>query len=505
MSPPGSSVSALNSVDALKSASEVALLIASGQKSLGTGDYSAAESWFQRAIALDPSHSAAHNHLGRCRQLSGDALGALPYFQKAIELDPTSVVARRNLAMLLVRLGREEESLPLWHEELRDGGDGLAVVRSLATDAMCDSDLTLAGRYASLAAELRWGRPAHQGEAAAQSKSTNASSSALSVPKLRHDIAQLKYLVEHRLIDTDVTTVIDDYQRVVDRLMLDGTNARAPVGSDEHRMIAHVYNRLLHVVRPGRVERALSNSWDPAAAERQYIENRPGVIVVDDFLSRDALEGVRRFCLESTVWFHNRYAHGRLGAFFQDGFNCPLLLQIAEELREALPNVIGSRFPLRQMWGFKNTQPLPADATTHADFAAVNVNFWITPDDANLDANSGGLEVYDVDAPLHWEFNTYNGRSEIIKPFLEQQGSKAITIPYRQNRAIIFNSDLFHGTAAVSFDPKYENHRINVTMLYGDRENEVHHRELARPSSVGNLGTSAWRPAAFSKFRKARR
>jgi hypothetical protein len=32
-------------------------------------------------------------------------------------------------------------------------------------------------------------------------------------------------------------------------------------------------------------------------------------------------------------------------------------------------------------------------------FAAVNVNFWITPDDANLDEKSRGLVVYDVDAP----------------------------------------------------------------------------------------------------------
>ena len=49
-------------------------------------------------------------------------------------------------------------------------------------------------------------------------------------------------------------------------------------------------------------------------------------------LSSEALESLRLFCLESTVWTGNRYAHGRLGAFFQDGFNCPLLLQIAEEL-----------------------------------------------------------------------------------------------------------------------------------------------------------------------------
>jgi hypothetical protein len=44
-----------------------------------------------------------------------------------------------------------------------------------------------------------------------------------------------------------------------------------------------------------------------------------------------------------------------------------------------------------------------------------------------------------------------------------------VTIPYRQNRAVIFNSDLFHETDRISFRGGYENRRINVTLLYGKR------------------------------------
>lgn len=32
--------------------------------------------------------------------------------------------------------------------------------------------------------------------------------------------------------------------------------------------------------------------------------------------------------------------------------------------------------------------------SVHADSASVNLNFWVTPDDANLDPTSGGLVVY---------------------------------------------------------------------------------------------------------------
>ena len=44
-----------------------------------------------------------------------------------------------------------------------------------------------------------------------------------------------------------------------------------------------------------------------------------------------------------------------------------------------------------------------------------------------------------------------------------------VNVPYRQNRAVIFNSDLFHATAPLDFKPGYANRRVNVTMLFGRR------------------------------------
>jgi hypothetical protein len=44
-----------------------------------------------------------------------------------------------------------------------------------------------------------------------------------------------------------------------------------------------------------------------------------------------------------------------------------------------------------------------------------------------------------------------------------------VTIPYRANRAVIFDSDLFHETDRIEFRDGYKNRRINITMLYGRR------------------------------------
>lgn len=191
-------------------------------------------------------------------------------------------------------------------------------------------------------------------------------------------------------------------------------------------------------------------------------------MVIDNFLSDDALDSLRQFCLQSTVWFANRYSHGRLGAFLRDGFNCPLLRQIVEEIQSAFPRIIGDAHRLLQLWGFKCHHYQPA-TSPHADFAAVNVNFWLTPDDANMDAETGGLIVYDVEAPSDWDFNRYNEHGAAITALLQEKHARAITIPYKANRAVIFNSDLFHTTAPLNFRDGYENRRVNVTMLFGTR------------------------------------
>lgn len=462
------------------------------QKQLG-----AAEAAIRRAIELSPRNAAARNSLGWVLHLQGDHDGAVAAYRIALDLDPDLQSARRNLAVLLVRLGRRHDSTVYWQRELSTRS-GLVWLNQLAETAMKSRDLTLAGEYAAILAEFKWASRWYPqrgiGPAAAPPQ-------ALTVPKLRHDIEQFAYLQQRGVLGAEFTDIIARYERTIARLEARDAIGQVPLDEDARREIGDVYNRIVHIRDTTRLPKVFSDAWEPAVVEQQYLDTPPGVIVVDDFLTDEALHSLRAFCLESTVWSGNRYAHGRLGAFFRDGFNCPLLLQIAEQLRTVFPRVIGDRYPLRQLWGFKNGQTLPADSTTHADFAAINVNFWITPDSANLDPASGGMVVYGVDAPAHWDFQTYNNRPDIIKPYLQQQQARAVTIPYRQNRAIIFNSDLFHATSGLQFRPGYENRRINVTMLYGDREQDIHHRDLARPVAVPQQA-QGWRSAAFGRGRR---
>ena len=178
------------------------------------------------------------------------------------------------------------------------------------------------------------------------------------------------------------------------------------------------------------------------------------------------LQELYEYCLESTVWFDYRHK-GYVGAYADDGFDNPLLFRIAEELRSAMPELL-SDHPIRYIWAYQYDQQLEGIGI-HGDDAAVNVNFWVTPDSANLNTDTGGLVVHRAEAPSHWNFKKYNNNTEQIHRFLKKENAGSMRVPYRRNRAVIFNSDLFHETDNPQFREGFENRRINITMLFGHR------------------------------------
>ena len=224
-----------------------------------------------------------------------------------------------------------------------------------------------------------------------------------------------------------------------------------------------------HIEGGARISGPAINSANALAAGAAWRDNRPQIVVIDNLLTAEALEAMRRYCWGSAMW-RDAYDPGYIGAFPESGFAAPLLAQIVEEFRTVFSDICGDH-ALKYIWGFKYDSSLEGIGI-HADAAAVNVNFWITPDEANLDPQSGGLVVWDRAAPLDWDFDTFNRDEDVIRDFLSKSGAQSVTIPYRANRAVIFDSDLFHQTDTIRFKPGYCNRRINVTLLYGERDPE---------------------------------
>ena len=185
--------------------------------------------------------------------------------------------------------------------------------------------------------------------------------------------------------------------------------------------------------------------------------------VIDDFLNPDALEQVRKFCLESTVWRHP-YKFGYVGAFPQDGFASISLFAVAEQLQTALGEAFDG-YQLAQWWAFEYDARLPG-TDIHGDDADFSLNLWITPDSANLDPGKGGLVVWDKTAPSDWSFDDYNSGGDRVRQYLRDTNAVSDVIPYRANRAVLFKGHLFHQTDEFKFAPGFANRRRSLTFLF---------------------------------------
>ena len=281
-------------------------------------------------------------------------------------------------------------------------------------------------------------------------------------PRLRHDREQLA-LLEHRgRLPASAAVALDTLERCSAGVQ-GSEDAIAPAQPQEAEALRKALTDVFYCVDPPFSGKTLAEN-DYAALEESYFKSSPSLIVVDNFLSVEALAALREYCEEATVW-RSYNSNGYMGVTLGTGFAPRVLLQAADELRQAMPRVIGQH-ALTQAWAFKYDQRLRG-INMHADFAVVNVNFWITPEDACEDKETGGMVIYDIPAPRHWTFEDYNGDPGKMEAFIKENNAQSRRIPYKENRCVLFDSTLLHTTDRFTFKAGYCNRRVNVTFLYG--------------------------------------
>jgi tetratricopeptide (TPR) repeat protein len=393
-------------------------------------DHAAAAEAFASAVTLSPNFARAHNSLGAALQILGRMDEAFDCFKHAHRLDPELWQASYNIGNFYKLNGHLDQAIEPFQ-------DALHTYRKPGTN--------------------KTDRPRHE--------------TLITRSKLVHDIEQLHYLNERSLLDNQGHAAMHALERVQQMMEPHLTSGLVEFPATVKPLAAPYFNRLINFYNaPALPGGALNPDQDWQRIEADYFSNAPGMTYIDHFLKPEALASLRRFCLESTIWFDYLYNGGYVGCTCEDGFICPLLTQIAEEQCLALPGIFGDH-KILGLWGYKYDSKR-SGISPHADFAAVNVNFWLAPDDANLNPQTGGLVIWDKEAPLDWDFKDFNTNEPRIMQFLEASGARPFVVPHKQNRAVLFNSDLFHKTDSYHFKPGYENRRINVTMLYGDRQIE---------------------------------
>jgi len=461
------------------------------------------------ALKRSPRVAAAWINLGNVQNVAGQGEEAVSSYHKALALAPGDPAVLNALVAILWGLGRTDEALDCMNqllaaqpgdiEMLHRRGNMLRELKRF-DQALTDYDAVLATRpdlaetWTNRGAVLsEMGRPAEalqslDGALALEPNLVAALSNRgfilrelarfdEALNNLNHaltlqpgDVAALahrgKLLSEMNRLEES----FQDFRQVAEL-------AGQPVREKLPHQIAHDREQQEWLLARGETGKArylggerlkgrAVNAHNEPAVTQAWRTSDPRIVVIDDLLTAEALEELRRYCRGSDVW-RTAYSQGYLGAFPESGFAALLLAQVAEELSATFQEIFADH-PLRYHWAFKYDSRLDGIGI-HADEAAVNVNFWITPDEANLDPQGGGLVIWDKEAPLEWDFAKFNADESAAYEFLAKSGARQIRIPYRANRAVIFDSNLFHKTDRISFAQGYENRRINITMLYGRR------------------------------------
>ncbi len=427
------------------------ILIADAIRHHEAGRLEEAEAAYRLALVEAPTHPAILHNLGLLAVSRGDRRAAIGWFDEVIAAHPGYFPAHLSRAGALQELGMADAALASLVAVVENEPDHYEAHRRLGFLYLARHDRGRAMDHWARTYELRRGSDAPP---------LAEPPGGVSLAKLRHDIEQFRHLAAQRPRDPRFPSLARAYESVAASL----ANASSPLAADKQGLLGDDFNRAIFAAdAPEIADGAVAARPDAERIVAQVAQD--GVAWFDDLLTPRALASLRRYLLESTIWHDFSHIEGFVASYLQEGLACPLLLQIVDEIRARFAPLLAEH-PLTQAWAFKGLQAQSA-IDAHADDAAYSINFWLTPDEANLDPESGGLRVCRADPPKEWKIKDYAADRAQVAAFLREHGEATTRIPYKANRAVLFRSRLFHHSASPMFDTSYEHHRINITLLFG--------------------------------------
>jgi len=431
------------------------------------GEYDSSEKYFLKAMSIDENNFKAYfNCADLYSDMEKDNL-ALEFLEKCITRNDKFLGAHQRLGEICQKKYLEDRNT----DHLIKAKDGF--------NAAIECDSLYSPAFESLGWNNLWlGDIAEANKFFNKANSLNCSDEKILseyVQKYLHSIENISVLINHEyqqltFIDSDVDGIRNpkftrEYYKELKTLYLKIKDNNLDV-DDMTPLIQKKIFKILYNKPPKRLSSNLINERnDIKSLEAEYLGKTPEVVVIDNLLTQEALTELQKFCRNANV-FKYPYTNGYVGSFLTKGLSSEFILKLSEDLRLTYKNIFKD-FKLVQSWIFKciNTKK---GVPVHADAAAVNVNLWIAPEHANKDKKSGGLKIWNKVPPSDWDFEDYNAthNEPRMKQFLLENEVAKQTIPYKENRVVIFNSKLFHVTDSIDFSDKYEDQRVNVTLLY---------------------------------------
>jgi hypothetical protein len=185
-------------------------------------------------------------------------------------------------------------------------------------------------------------------------------------------------------------------------------------------------------------------------------------IVIDDFLEDETCKALHAELLSNQMWRQKNPLSKHLhNARPKSALIASLVGEITEQVRQDSPEDID----LIDYWALLYS--LNTDGNVHADFGQLTLTYWLTPEHYNLDPATGGLLLYDVCRDPGQGANIYLAAGKESEDYVNKSTLRQVVIPYRCNRAVLFDSSHYHKTHSPNFDiSRPEGMRMNLTLAY---------------------------------------
>ena len=188
-------------------------------------------------------------------------------------------------------------------------------------------------------------------------------------------------------------------------------------------------------------------------------------VVIDGFIGAENREQLHFALLQHWAWHRRNWISSHL---HNSRPNVPIIGKIAECLLSKPVGVL-QEMVVVDYWALLYANNIPGPI--HADVSGYNLNLWVTPDEYNKNPDRGGLVLYDVKRA-----GSATDPSEVdpsaVRAFLSKHSSgETVRIPYRCNRAVLFDATTLHCTDKLDFDTSSpDGYRINLSIAFDRRK-----------------------------------
>jgi len=333
-------------------------------------EYQKAIDCHKKVLQIEPNNADAYNNLGINYKQLGETDLAKSHLYKAIEINPNHANAYNNLGTLLKSLGEHEKALSTFKKALAIEPNFFKAQANLA-----NTYLDQQKDFEKIVTESHKALSTYQ-------KVSKIYSQSVPLFRLKHDVEQAEYLKSKNYEINGLNEFYDIGKEILNKKENEEneSNFNKEIllkDSEIQSLLPFCKNQYIYQT-PKLSGSVLNPDKDWNQIEMEYLNSAKQIIYIDDFLSKEAIKELREFSLVSKVWIHqmpNKY----LGAFSDSGFINPLHIQLGTDLQKKLPKLFG-KYNIGKFWGFKYDTTLGKGIGIHADFAYLNLNFWITPD-----------------------------------------------------------------------------------------------------------------------------